>query len=888
MLPGSIATDSDVVAELLMQSFPETEDLSTALQAVLPILEGAFSFVVMSSERLFGVRDPFGFRPLCLGRLGPADAPEGWVLASETPALSVIGATFVREVAPGEMVVIDADGPTSLEIPWLRDVEPRLCIFEFAYIARPDSRLYGREVHEVRCRMGELLAVQAPAEADMVMGVPESGVPAAEGFARASGIPYGQGLVKNRYIGRSFIAPDQQQRADAVRRKLNPLTETIAGQAARRGGRLHRARHDAALGHPHAARGRCGRGPPAHLLAAVALALLLRDRHAVPRGAAGDRPHGRGDGAHSRRRLAGLHHHREPEGGHRRRRRLLRRLLHRQLPDARPGVGHAPAARAGRGHRPPGRAPRGLTTVGEGGATYAGAGVDIAAGDAAVERLRGLVPGIGGFGGQFPLDLGRFPHPVLVASTDGVGTKMVVARDTGRYDTVGIDLVAMCVDDLVCVGAEPLFMLDYIATGKVDPDQVATVVAGVHEGCRQAGCALIGGETAEHAGVMAGDELDLAGFAVGVVEQGTQLGPERVRAGDVVVGLPSPGLRSNGYTLARHVLLERAGLALGDPAWAGAEHSVADELLRPSVIYAPAVLALRAALGDALHACAHITGGGIVGNLPRALPDGPRRGARAVGLGRAAGVQRRSSGSAAVAEDEMDRVFNRGVGMALVVDAGSAGRGPAGAGTGGAAGRRSSARSSRARRGSGSGERRATRSPAARPPAGALGQDGRLHAQVGPQEQLVHRLQADGVPARGHAARGGRRALGRPARGHGHRRAHHGRRPRRLRDGRRGGDAGPPLKAFSVRKEAKDHGGGGRIAGALDPGDKVVVTEDTVTRGTSLLEAAHAVQEAGAEVVLLVAVVDRGGTVEAMAAAEGIPFRAILTAPDLGFPFEGA
>ena len=157
------------------------------------------------------MRDPHGFRPLCLGRLGPAEAPEGWVLASETPALSVIGATFVREVEPGELVVIDADGPHSLPIPWLREVDPRLCIFEFAYIARPDSRLYGREVHETRCRMGELLAAQAPAEADMVMGVPESGVPAAEGFARASGIPYGQGLVKNRYIGRTFIAPDQRR-----------------------------------------------------------------------------------------------------------------------------------------------------------------------------------------------------------------------------------------------------------------------------------------------------------------------------------------------------------------------------------------------------------------------------------------------------------------------------------------------------------------------------------------------------------------------------------------------------------------------------------------------------------------------------------------------------
>ena len=311
------------------------------------------------------------------------------------------------------------------------------------------------------------------------------------------------------------------------------------------------------------------------------------------------------------------------------------------------------------------------TATGQPGATYAGAGVDIAAGDAAVERLRPLVAGIGGFGGQFPLDVTRYPHPVLVASTDGVGTKLEVARATGRYETVGIDLVAMCVDDLVCVGAEPLFMLDYVATGKVDPDHIATVVSGVHEGCRQAGCALIGGETAEHAGVMAPDDLDLAGFAVGVVEEGTQLGPERVQDGDAVVGLPSPGLRSNGYTLARHVLLERAGLGLGDPAWSGAGHTVADELLRPSVIYTPAVLAARAAAGEALHACAHITGGGIVGNLPRALPDG--LGAQ---LDRCAWEEPRVFAEiqrlGGVAEDEMDRVFNRGVGMMLLVDAAAA------------------------------------------------------------------------------------------------------------------------------------------------------------------------------------------------------------------------
>jgi phosphoribosylformylglycinamidine cyclo-ligase len=306
--------------------------------------------------------------------------------------------------------------------------------------------------------------------------------------------------------------------------------------------------------------------------------------------------------------------------------------------------------------------------VSEGGATYAAAGVDIAAGDLAVERLRSMVAGIGGFGGQFPLDTTRYTRPVLVASTDGVGTKLLVARATGRYETVGIDLVAMCVDDLVCVGAEPLFMLDYIATGKVDPERIATVVAGVAEGCRQAGCALIGGETAEHAGVMAPDELDIAGFAVGAVEDGTQLGPDRVGPGDAVIGLPSPGLRSNGYTLARHVLLERAGLDLGDPAWDGAGVTVADELLRPSVIYTPAVLAAGATTDGALHACAHITGGGIVGNVPRALPDGLGAVLRSTDWEEPR-IFEEIRRLGAIEEDEMDRVFNRGIGMVLVVDA---------------------------------------------------------------------------------------------------------------------------------------------------------------------------------------------------------------------------
>jgi amidophosphoribosyltransferase len=242
MLEGTVTSDSDLVAELIAaelsraDAVPPVEPgeladarggpgLEQAVSAVVPRLEGAYSLVIMDETRAIGVRDPHGFRPLCLGRL---DA--GWVLASETPALDIVGAHFVRELEPGEMVVIDDEGVRSLHPFGTGTADPHLCLFEFVYFARPDSRLYGQSVHQARIRMGEQLAQQAPVDADMVMGVPESGVPAAEGFARASGIPFGQGLVKNRYIGRSFIAPSQEMRARAVRMKLNPLRENITGK----------------------------------------------------------------------------------------------------------------------------------------------------------------------------------------------------------------------------------------------------------------------------------------------------------------------------------------------------------------------------------------------------------------------------------------------------------------------------------------------------------------------------------------------------------------------------------------------------------------------------------------------------------------------------------
>jgi phosphoribosylformylglycinamidine cyclo-ligase len=250
-----------------------------------------------------------------------------------------------------------------------------------------------------------------------------------------------------------------------------------------------------------------------------------------------------------------------------------------------------------------------------------------------------------------------------------VGTKAMVATAARRYDTIGIDLVAMCVDDIACQGAEPLFFLDYISVGALDPGVIDDLVSGVVEGCRQAGCALVGGEMAEHPGAMAPGEFDLVGFVVGVAERDRVITGAEARAGDVLIGLPSPGLRSNGYSLARRVLFDIAGLGLDDELFPG--HTVADELLRPSVIYAPA---LRRLMGDVdVRAVAHITGGGIVGNLPRVLPPGVD-----AHLERAAWevprvfaeVQRRGG----ISDDEMARVFNLGLGMVVVVPAEDAGR----------------------------------------------------------------------------------------------------------------------------------------------------------------------------------------------------------------------
>ncbi len=273
---------------------------------------------------------------------------------------------------------------------------------------------------------------------------------------------------------------------------------------------------------------------------------------------------------------------------------------------------------------------------------------------------------LGGFGGFFDPRAAGFKDPVLVASTDGVGTKLKVAIATGRHATVGIDLVAMCVNDIVVQGAEPLFFLDYFATGKLDTDTAATVVGGIAEGCRQAGCALIGGETAEMPGMYGGGDYDLAGFAVGAVERGQALTGETVQAGDQILGLASTGLHSNGYSLARRVV-DVSGADFNDPAPFAPDRALAEVLLAPTRIYVRSCLAaIRAGGPDGVRALAHITGGGLPENLPRVLPDGLAaridRGSWPVPA-----VFRWLAEQGGIGDAELLRTFNCGIGMALVV-----------------------------------------------------------------------------------------------------------------------------------------------------------------------------------------------------------------------------
>ena len=525
-----------------------------------------------------------------LGRLD-----RGWVVASETAALDIVGASLRPRGRAGRAHRhrrATACGQRPSPRPSREG-----CLFEYVYLARPDTTIAGRSVHAARVEIGRRLAAEHPVEADLVIPVPESGTPAAIGYAQASGIPYGQGLVKNSYVGRTFIQPSQTIRQRGIRLKLNPLKDVIAGQrlvvvddSIVRGNTQQAI--VAMLREAGAARSTCASPAPpvqwpcfygidfatrAELIAGslpvegiresigadslgyISLAALT-EATTVPAGELcracfdGDYPIPVAEAERGKHILEGA----ARERAHERRQ---------------PGTGHDRSRSGG---------------------SYAAAGVSIEAGDRAVALMRDAVArtagpevigGIGGFAGLFDASrLTGYRRPLLATSTDGVGTKVVIAQRLGQYDTVGVDLVAMVVDDLVTCGAEPLFMTDYVVFGSLRPERAAAVVAGVARGCEQAGCALLGGETAEHPGHLGPDDFDLAGAATGVVEADALLGAGRVRPGDVVLALASSGLHANGYSLARQVIAA-AGLAL-DAALPELGRALGAELLTPTRIYA--------------------------------------------------------------------------------------------------------------------------------------------------------------------------------------------------------------------------------------------------------------------------------------------------------------
>lgn len=649
-------TDSEVILNLIARF--GGLDLDKAVSAAARRLEGGFAVVILSPGRLIGLRDPFGIRPLCLGRLGPA-----WVLASETCALSNIGAEFVRDVEPGEIVAVDASGRLT-SYRFAAAEREALCVFEYIYFARPDSELLGQNIHQVRRRIGATLAREHPVAADVVVAAPDSGTSAALGYAEETGIPFEIGLVKNRYVGRTFIQPTDELRRAGVQVKINPVASVV-------GGRRVVLIDDSVVRGTTSARTvdllRAAGASEVHLRVASPLyqhpcfygidtssssELLATGRSVAEIEAYIGADSVRFLGAEGLLDAVGV------GGG-----RLCSACFDGAYPVGVP-VWTGPGTKA---------RVRGLT--------YEEAGVDIEAGYRAVDAIKKVasstltpevLAGVGGFGSVVALPPG-IADPVLVAGTDGVGTKLKVAFMTGRHNTVGIDVVAMCVNDVIAQGARPLFFLDYLAVGKMNPGLVAEVVEGVAAGCRTAGCALVGGETAEMPGFYPPGEYDLAGFAVGVADKSKLIiGKRTVRPGDVLVGLASSGLHSNGFSLVRRIVFEENGLDPVAVVPALDPRPLEEVLLEPTRIYVDALDAWRR---DGLwpHGVAHITGGAFFENIPRMLPEKSVALIR-VGTWPQPRVFSWLAALGGVEMGEMYATFNMGIGMVAAFGAGDADR----------------------------------------------------------------------------------------------------------------------------------------------------------------------------------------------------------------------
>ncbi len=650
-MSGSVfqtTVDSEVIGCLLGRY--SASGLEEAVRRCMAELAGAYSVVMMARTQLVGMRDPHGFRPLCLGSF-----QGGYALASESCALDLMGAELVREIEPGEIVFIDQTGVRSIQgAPVSRRA---MCVFEYVYFARPDSVVEGINVNEARYEMGRVLAQEHRVKADVVVPVPESGVAAGLGFSRESGIPLEYGLVKNRYLGRTFIQPRQDLRSRGVRMKLNAVRRVVEGKhvllvddSIVRGttsARLVRLLREAGA----KSVGLMVASPPVAYPCFYGIDTSRRGERLAA-----------SDGEDYVLAMTGA-----DSLGYLSREGLLEAL-------SRAGgrrEGYCLACFDGDYPVPVGRESGRGAAAGPG-VTYASAGVDIERGARAVELMRRavestmderVVGGLGGFGGVMRVRASDDGETLLVAGADGVGTKLRVAIDADQHGTIGIDAVGMCVNDVLTCGAKPLFFLDYVAQGRIDPEKVATIVAGMAEGCKQAGCVLLGGETAEMPGFYRDGDYDVAGFAVGAVSRRDLVDGSEIRPGDVIIGLASSGLHSNGFSLARRVLFDLAGLGLNDEI-EGLGRPLGEELLEPTRIYVRSVLALSEAVR--IRGMAHITGGGLIDNPPRMLPPGLalRFHTRSWPVPPIFGLIQKLG---RIDDLEMRRTFNMGLGFVLVV-----------------------------------------------------------------------------------------------------------------------------------------------------------------------------------------------------------------------------
>ena len=628
------STDSEVIVKLLAKY--KNDNILESVKKTMDSIEGAYSLIIMTENELVGVRDPHALRPLCLGKLDDC-----YVLASESCAINAMGADLIRDLEPGEILIITKEGISSNY--YNMDKKRASCIFEYVYFARPDSTIDGANVYEARKNAGIILAREHPIKADIVVAVPDSSIPVALGYSEELDIPYVEGLFKSKYVGRTFIEPDQPSRERTLKLKLTTLWRNVKGKKV-------------VLVDDSIVRGNTSKRIVSALKRAGAKEVHVRISsppiaHSCYYGI--DTP--------DREQLVGatksVEEIRELIGAD--------SLAYLSLDGLIKSVGlkgedFCTACFSGDYPHSPTRM------------TYKDSGVDVDEGRRAIKLMKehvkstynaNVLTDLGSFGGLFSLNVDDYKEPVLVAGTDGVGTKLKIAFMMDKHDTVGQDCVAMCVNDILCQGGKPLFFLDYIAIGKLVGEKVARIVGGIAEGCKLAGCALIGGETAEMPGLYDENEYDIAGFAVGIVDKPDIITGEDIEPGDVILGLPSSGIHSNGYSLVRKLFFDVLNMKTTDYVGELGK-TLGEELLTPTKIYVKPILNLITEI-DVKGIC-HITGGGFYENIPRILPENADAQID-MGSWEISPIFKLIRQKGNITDEEMFGTFNMGIGMAVIV-----------------------------------------------------------------------------------------------------------------------------------------------------------------------------------------------------------------------------